>query len=148
MEWNDREPLSDAELDEVLGEWGVAGPPERLSSMRFGPRRSARPWQVWLPIAACVAIAAVAVAISRKPASAPRHAQHEWSPFVPIPYTLPLAEGETASVVRMNVPVAALLSVGLRLPASDPTAVVTADVLVAEDGQPRAVRLVNPDFKN
>jgi hypothetical protein len=146
MEWNEHEPLSDAELDEVLSEWKIASPPERLSAVRLGLRRP-RAWRVWLPIAACLAIAAAAVAISRKPTPPPRPAQQE-STFLPIPYTLPLAEGESASVVRMNLSVAALLSVGFRLPAADPTATVTADVLVAEDGQPRAVRLVNPDLKN
>ncbi len=146
MKWNDREPLADAELDELLGEWKIAGPPERLSAMRLAARRPARPWRVWLPVAACLAIAIAAVAISRRPAM-PAPVRQD-AGFLPIPYTLPLAEGESASVVRMNLPVAALLSAGLRLPAADPTATVTADVLMAEDGQPRAVRLVNPDFKN
>jgi anti-sigma factor RsiW len=63
--------------------------------------------------------------------------------FVPIPYVQPLGQYETATVMRMEVPVAALIAVGYKVDASDPTAVVKADVLVGEDGRAHAVRVLS-----
>jgi hypothetical protein len=63
--------------------------------------------------------------------------------FVPIPYVQALDPYETATVMRMDVPVAALISVGYKVDASDPTALVKADVLVGEDGRAHAVRVLS-----
>ena len=61
-------------------------------------------------------------------------------PFLTIPYTVPLSAQEQASVVRMDIPVAALIAAGYQLQVSDPTAVMHADVLVSQDGRARAIR--------
>jgi hypothetical protein len=63
-------------------------------------------------------------------------------PFVAIPYVAPISPYEQASVVRMDLPVAALIAAGLPMQTRDPSARVEADVLVGQDGQPRAVRVV------
>jgi len=64
----------------------------------------------------------------------------ESQPFVPIPYTVPLAPEERATVVHMVVPVAALIAAGFNVSTSDPGGVVDADVLVSQDGRARAIR--------
>jgi hypothetical protein len=64
-------------------------------------------------------------------------------PFVPIPYLAPPAPYERIEVVRMELPVAALIAAGLSLRTADPGARVEADVLVGQDGRARAVRLVS-----
>lgn len=64
-------------------------------------------------------------------------------PFVAIPYTMPLQPYENADVVRMDVPVTALIAAGLPVEGADPSARVQTDVLVGQDGQARAVRLIS-----
>jgi hypothetical protein len=61
-------------------------------------------------------------------------------PFYPIPYTAPLAPGEWTRVVRMKIPVGALIAMGFQVMLSDPAATVEADVLVSQDGRARAIR--------
>jgi len=61
-------------------------------------------------------------------------------PFVPIPYTVPLAPEERATVVHMQVSVSALIAAGFNVETSDPGEVLDADVLVSQDGRARAIR--------
>ncbi len=71
------------------------------------------------------------------------------APFVPIPYTLPLDPREPVAMMRVAMPVTALVAVGLVAAAPDPSAFAQADVLVSKDGRIRALRLVsfeNSDF--
>ncbi|HVW83496.1 MAG TPA: hypothetical protein VHB50_02400 [Bryobacteraceae bacterium] len=63
--------------------------------------------------------------------------------FLQIPYTLPLAPYERASVMRMELPAAALIAAGVPVAAANAGALVRADVIVSEDGQARAVRLLS-----
>ncbi|HUB80611.1 MAG TPA: zf-HC2 domain-containing protein [Bryobacteraceae bacterium] len=70
-----------------------------------------------------------------------RQAVAESEPFVQIPYTVPLSPEERATVVRMNVPVAALIAVGFNVSTPDAGGSVSADVLVSQDGRARAIRL-------
>jgi len=65
------------------------------------------------------------------------------NPFVAIPYTLPLDPHEPVTVMRVTMPVSALVAVGLASAAADPTATAPADVIVGEDGRIRALRLVS-----
>ena len=71
---------------------------------------------------------------------APRTVKPESQPFLPIPYTVPLAPEERATVVNMQLPVAALIAAGFEVQTVDPGAVVDADVLVSQDGRARAIR--------
>jgi hypothetical protein len=64
-------------------------------------------------------------------------------PFIPIPYVAPLAPYERAEIVRMNLPVAALIAAGFTMRTNDPGTQVEADVIVGQDGRARAVRLVS-----
>lgn len=68
-------------------------------------------------------------------------------PFVPIPYTVPLAPEERASVVHMQVPVAALIAAGFHVATSDPGEAIDADVLVSQDGRARAIRFNSKESK-
>ena len=65
------------------------------------------------------------------------------TPFVAIPYVAPLAPYERTSVVRMNIPVAALVAAGFTVHGADPGATLTADVIVGQDGRAHAVRLTS-----
>jgi len=60
--------------------------------------------------------------------------------FVPVPGALPLADGEFVRVERTELDAAALARMGLPLEDADGDTVV-ADVVVGEDGLPRAVRV-------
>jgi hypothetical protein len=64
-------------------------------------------------------------------------------PFIAIPYTLPLAPGERSEVLRMDLPVSAVIAAGLPLEVADSGAHARADVLVGEDGRARAIRLIS-----
>jgi hypothetical protein len=106
---------------------------------RVKRRRRARYWTA--------AVAASVIAIwfveHRQETPPPPTVAQADQPFVPIPYVLPPAPYERVEVVRMEVPVAALIAAGLSMQTSDPGAQAEADVLVGQDGRPRAVRLVS-----
>jgi len=70
-----------------------------------------------------------------------RQATEESQPFVQIPYTVPLSPEERATVLRMEIPVAALIAAGFSTENLDPGGVVNADVLVSQDGRARAIRI-------
>jgi len=81
----------------------------------------------------------VAIARPRKP----RMPQVIEEPFVQIPYTQPLAPWERGQIMRMELPVAALIAQGFPIATSDAGAAARADVLIGEDGRARAVRLIS-----
>ncbi len=62
--------------------------------------------------------------------------------FYAIPYTPPLEPYERVMVVQEQVPVTELIAAGFRVPAIDPGGTMRADVLVSQDGRPRAIRPV------
>jgi hypothetical protein len=74
---------------------------------------------------------------------APKADEDAASPFITIPYTLPLDPREPVALMRVALPVTALVAVGLAAAAPDPAAIAQADALVSEDGRIRAVRLVS-----
>lgn len=63
--------------------------------------------------------------------------------FVMVPGAAALPAMESGSLVRIDVPVALLPSLGLLPPETNRTTSVQADLIVAQDGLPRAARLVN-----
>jgi hypothetical protein len=71
-----------------------------------------------------------------------RAAPVESQAFYPIPYTSPLQPYERVLVVQTEVPVTELIAAGFRVPATDPSGSVPADVMVGQDGRPRAIRPV------
>lgn len=62
--------------------------------------------------------------------------------FVIVPGAASLPPLESGSLVRMDLPVSILPSLGMTPPATGSQTEVTADVIVGQDGLPRAVRLV------
>ena len=66
--------------------------------------------------------------------------------FVRIPSAIGLPELESGTVLRMELPLTALPEYGLDIAPDAMRTSVEADVLVGQDGQPRAIRLVGiPD---
>ena len=63
-------------------------------------------------------------------------------PFVLVPGAAALPAMESGTLVRMDVPLALLPSYGVTPPAGR-TEPITADLIVAQDGLPRAIRLVD-----
>jgi hypothetical protein len=65
------------------------------------------------------------------------------SGFVALPGSAGLPRFESGTIVRMELPVASLPAYGIDIsPAADDKP-IQADVLVGQDGQPRAMRLIN-----
>lgn len=65
------------------------------------------------------------------------------APFIAIPYTMPLEPYEHADVMRVDLPVTALIAAGIEVGAMDPSARVETDVLVGQDGRARAIRPIS-----
>lgn len=64
------------------------------------------------------------------------------SGFVPVPFSGGFARGDSGVIVRVQVPQAALAELGYPVDEAHGESVVQADLLVGEDGWPRAVRIV------
>jgi len=92
----------------------------------------------WFAGGAVAAAACLALLVTPHKVAPP-----EASGFIPIPYTIPLAPEERATVVRMEIPVSALISAGFQMSAADPGATVQADVVVSQDGRARAIRPIS-----
>jgi hypothetical protein len=104
------------------------------------PPAPARPRVMWARRVAPGAAAAALVAVAAwwiKP-GVPRTPREQ--PFIAIPYVAPLAPYERSVVVRMDVPVAALIAAGFEVRVPDAAAAIRADVLVGQDGRAHAIR--------
>ena len=77
-------------------------------------------------------------AVQRKP-DVPRPAIRR---FVALPGSSALPEFESGAIVRMEVPVSSLPAYGIDISPAAGGQPIEADVLVGQDGQPRAIRLV------
>jgi len=131
------------ELDRDLGVYGELMARRREPGVA-APRVRVGPGMRWIPriAAALAALLLPGVILVHK---FPRAQSPEVSEeaFVPIPYVQPLGQYESATVIRMEIPIAALIAVGYKVDASDPAAVVKADVLVGEDGRAHAVHILS-----
>ena len=87
-------------------------------------------------VVAALAVALLAALILQR--SHVREVQPAHEVFLKIPYVIPPAPYERTEVVRMNVPVAALIEAGFSMNAAAADS-VPADVLVGQDGRPLAV---------
>ncbi|MHB8640056.1 MAG: hypothetical protein ACYDBL_09670 [Candidatus Acidiferrales bacterium] len=77
--------------------------------------------------------------------SATQSADAQWDPtadFVPVPYSEGFAPGDSGMIIRVEMPRSALADLGYSVDATRAADLVQADLLVGEDGWPRAVRLV------
>ena len=120
--------------------WMGSAPAPKKMEAHVTPAPPAAVVKVQAPAPGEIASAAPPVKPAPKRRAKPAPKPEE--PFVAIPYTLPLDPYERASVVRMDLPVTALIAAGLPVGAADPTGQVRTDVLVGQDGRARAVRLV------
>ena len=134
-------PLDPDRERALLEAFDAAQQERRASAVRSGG---------WRPAAAAALLALAATMawvivgrFARLPA-APVVAPLATTEFVLWPGAAELPTFESGHLMRMEVPVSALPSLGLVPPATH-AAMVQADVLVGQDGLPRAVRL-SPDF--
>lgn len=120
---------------------------EALSLFRESGIQSAAYWQVqpagrrswsWAPLVAATAALILVVALRHRTAAPPPAAPPIQEVFMRIPYVVPPAPYERTEIVRMDVPVAALIAAGIKM---DRLAgeTVSADVLVGQDDRPLAV---------
>jgi hypothetical protein len=63
--------------------------------------------------------------------------------FVALPGAASLPQFESGSIVRMELPLSSLVAYGVDISGAAGTAPVETDVLVGQDGEPRAIRLVS-----
>ncbi|HUB81876.1 MAG TPA: hypothetical protein VMB03_23920 [Bryobacteraceae bacterium] len=117
-------------------------PPEGLEDavMAAFDRAQRRRRGRWLALGGALAASLVAGALLSRPIPAPAPAV-ESQAFYPIPYTPPLEPYERVLVVEKQVPVDELIAAGFHISAA-PGATVRADVMVSQDGRPRAIRPV------
>ena len=140
-------------MSKLAAEGSGAEPPpgiERAVLAEFERATRRRKMVSWsIRVAAMAAAVVIAVFAVRSPQAPPAPAevaeapQESEQPFIPIPYVAQLAPYERAEIVRMNLPVAALISAGFPMRTPDAGARVEADVLVGQDGRARAVRLIS-----
>ena len=99
--------------------------------------------RAWLPLAAGLLLATTSgVWIARSAPDARPQPAAPWG-FVDVPGAAGLPPMESGTIVRVTLPVTALSSYGIAFAPDISTDSVEADLLVAQDGVTRAVRLVN-----
>jgi len=132
-------------------------PPQRgleLVMREFERRRRAHRWHWlrWVPAPAAAVLLVVALLtvrhgnvvtpVARTAAMGAVPAEPAEEGFVDVPYAPPLAPGEFVSVVREELEPTELVRMGLPVDGIG-EALVVADVVVGEDGFPRAVRVAD-----
>lgn len=121
---------------------------ERAVLAEFDQVKRRKRGRVWIASAGAIAASVTAVwfagnrPVEMPAAPAPAVTEAE-QPFVPIPYVLPPDPYERVEVVRMKMPVAALVAAGFQMQTADQSAEAEADVMVGQDGRARAVRLIS-----
>ena len=122
------------------------GPADNAAAATSGlPRRSAPTFERakagrLLPLAAALFLAVGGALWMASTASVPHVVQA--AGFVALPGAAVLPDMESADIVRVSLPVAALPAYGVAI-ADFRTESVEAELLVAQDGQARAIRFVN-----
>ncbi len=114
-----------------------------LAEMRRGSGRRLPTAYRLLPLAAALVLAvggAIWVA-QRGTQEAPRVIHP--AGFVALPLAHALPDIESASIVRVSLPVAALPDYGIAIVPEMTGGRIEADLLIAQDGMPRAIRLVH-----
>jgi hypothetical protein len=160
-QWSAQRSLSGAMLDLRLALAAEQSPESRRRQLMAEfdrlHRLQSHAWLRWAWVAAAALLLAVGVvqlwrtlpgrtAVPPPPsiASATLIEEDEESGFVPVPYTLPLAPGESVRIVRRDLNGAELARMGFELPGvygND----LEADVMLGEDGIPRAVHLIESE---
>ncbi|HJR58247.1 MAG TPA: hypothetical protein VJ813_02570 [Vicinamibacterales bacterium] len=113
----------------VLAEMGHAVRPVRAS-------------RAWLGVAAALVLASGSgVWLARN--ATPEASQIQPAGFVDIPGTAYLPPMESGTIIRVALPITELPSYGIQIVPDIKTYSVQADLLIAQDGLARAIRLVN-----
>jgi len=117
-----------------------------------GAHRQPRParWLRYWPMAALASAAVVLIVAAVNPVRTGRQAPllsraaqvEPPNEFIVVPGAAALPPMESGSLVRLDLPVSVLPSLGVTPPSTRASA-VTADLIVGQDGLPRAVRLVD-----
>jgi hypothetical protein len=112
-------------------------PPPDLEAALLKRLKPARliSWPLVFEFAAAVAVLAIAIGTGRAPKA-------KESDFVVVPFVEPIGPNERAQLVRVNVPVGALVKWGLPVNGANPYQRVNAEVVRGEDGLARAVRFI------
>jgi hypothetical protein len=108
-------------------------------------RRNASPQRLsrtWIPLAAALLIATASGAWMARQVAPQRGMTIRPAGFVEIPGAGMLPPLESAAIIRVALPVAELPSYGIQIGPEIDVASVEADLLVAQDGHARAIRLV------
>jgi hypothetical protein len=121
-----------------------------IAGARREPPAAARPALRaggWFSLAAAAALvlASASGAWVASRAVSPRPGPIEPAGFLEIPGASALPPMESGSIIRIALPVGALPQYGLQIPGDAVSGHVDADLLVAQDGVPRAIRLVRDD---
>jgi hypothetical protein len=143
-------PVDPAREAALMAAFDLAAPASLAPAVSATPRRQTA--HGYWPMAGLAAAAAVLIAIALPwgaagrravvPPSPPRDVQADVSEFVVVPGATSLPPLESGSLVRVDLPVSVLPSLGVTPPAGGATT-VKADLVVGQDGLTRAVRLVN-----
>jgi hypothetical protein len=103
---------------------------------------TSRPGGAWFAIAAALTLACV-TGIWVSQGAGERGAVYQEAGFAAIPGTAYLPPMESGSIVRVALPVTALPSYGIQIGPDMTNETVDADLLIAQDGLARGIRLVN-----
>jgi hypothetical protein len=137
------DPQWEAARRNLVARVAAVTPPDGLEAAvmaEFDRAHRRRPARMF---ALCGALAASILAGTLLMRPAPKSAAPaESQAFYSIPYTPPLEPYERVMVVQEQVPVTELIAAGFHFPAADPEGTMRADVMVSQDGRPRAIRPV------
>jgi hypothetical protein len=97
----------------------------------------------WLPLAAALLLATTSGIWLASRTEPPAPVAVEPSAFIEIPGTAVMPPLESGSIVRVSLPVTSLPAYGIQIVPDFGRGPVMAELLVAQDGYPRAIRLVN-----
>jgi hypothetical protein len=113
-----------------------------LAAMQ-GQRPAPRTNPAWLPIAAALLLAVGAGVWASRAQAPARPAPIVPAGFIGLPGAAALPPLESGAIVRVAVPVAALPSYGMQIVPDLGSDRVEVDLLVAQDGLPRAIRFAD-----
>jgi hypothetical protein len=85
---------------------------------------------------------------TRRPTRANRPRTISPQGFVPIPTAIGLPDFESGQIVRFDLPITSLPLYGVQIPAGASEDPIRADLLIGQDGQARAIRLVTRDMQD
>lgn len=132
----------------IIRQWSFADRDPRTATVLPQPApKKAKPPEPPSPTGPHERAAARHVAGKRRPTPPAVHhgattGEEAVTQFITLVNETQLAPLESGQVLRVELPTSTLISMGLRITAEDPSKLVIADLLVGQDGLPRAIRFV------